>query len=106
MIFTMVLFNTIILDAVIGKKSIVLTPSLPHKMGSVWSKSKNDLEEWMAVLSLKILKNNMSETGSDGFAFWYTAEKGGNGPVFGNPDRWLGMSIMLDSYDNDGKVTI
>ena len=73
-------------------------------MGSVWSKKKNDLDEWMVVLSMKIFKNNISETGSDGFAFWYTAEKGGGGPVFGSPDRWLGMGILLDSYDNDRKV--
>lgn len=81
-----------------------MSPAQPNRRGAIWSKNKNDLEEWMVVLSLKIAKNNISETGSDGFAFWYTAEKGGSGPVFGNKDNWVGMGIFLDSFDNDGKV--
>lgn len=42
--------------------------------------------------------------GADGLAFWYTAEKGDyTGDVFGSSDRWVGLGIFFDSFDNDNK---
>jgi hypothetical protein len=37
-------------------------------------------------------------------AFWYTRERMEEGPVFGNRDRWNGLAITFDTFDNDGKV--
>jgi hypothetical protein len=37
-------------------------------------------------------------------AFWYTQERMEEGPVFGNRDRWNGLAITFDTFDNDGKV--
>ena len=39
-------------------------------------------------------------------ALWFTADKGGIGPVFGNVVDWRGVGVVLDSFDNDGKVFI
>lgn len=37
-------------------------------------------------------------------AFWYTANKGDyNGAVFGSSDKWVGLGVFFDSFDNDGK---
>jgi lectin, mannose-binding 1 len=37
-------------------------------------------------------------------AFWYTAEKGDyNGEVFGSSDKWNGLGLFFDSFDNDNK---
>lgn len=37
-------------------------------------------------------------------AFWYTSSKGDyNGPVFGSSDKWTGLGVFFDSFDNDGK---
>lgn len=37
-------------------------------------------------------------------AFWYTAQRGTEGPVFGSNDQWKGLGIFFDSFDNDGQV--
>lgn len=35
--------------------------------------------------------------------FRYTSQQGTLGNVFGANDYWVGMGIMLDSFDNDGQ---
>ena len=37
------------------------------------------------------------------FHFRYTTTKGFEGPVFGSSDRWNGLGIFFDSFDNDNK---
>ncbi|KAI4467075.1 vesicular mannose-binding lectin [Holotrichia oblita] len=42
--------------------------------------------------------------GADGLAFWYTQSKGSyDGDVFGSSDKWVGLGIFFDSFDNDNK---
>jgi hypothetical protein len=37
-------------------------------------------------------------------AFWYTQSKGAyDGEVFGSSDKWVGLGLFFDSFDNDGK---
>ncbi|KAI9144235.1 legume-like lectin family-domain-containing protein [Paraphysoderma sedebokerense] len=36
----------------------------------------------------------------DGFAFWFTQTKGTVGPVLGSNDKWNGLGIIFDTYDN------
>jgi len=37
-------------------------------------------------------------------AFWYTVNKGAyDGPVFGSSDKWIGLGVFFDSFDNDNK---
>ena len=38
-------------------------------------------------------------------AIWLTEEPGTDGPVFGNVDRWKGLGVILDSFDNDALVS-
>ena len=38
-------------------------------------------------------------------AFWYTEEKGVEGPVFGSNDYWKGLAVFMDSFDNDAAVS-
>ena len=33
----------------------------------------------------------------------YTATKGFEGPVFGSSDKWNGLGVFFDSFDNDNK---
>ena len=35
--------------------------------------------------------------------FRYTATKGFEGPVFGSSDKWNGLGVFFDSFDNDNK---
>lgn len=46
-----------------------------------------------------------SVLGADGLAFWVTREPGSIGPVFGNIDRWDGLAIIFDTWDNDENVS-
>lgn len=40
----------------------------------------------------------------DGFALWYTKDRGLEGPVFGSADKFTGMAIFFDTYSNKGSV--
>jgi len=42
--------------------------------------------------------------GADGMAFWYTKEKDEMGPIYGSKDKWDGLAVIFDTYDNDGRV--
>lgn len=37
-------------------------------------------------------------------AFWFTEQRGSEGPVFGSNDQWRGLGVFFDSFDNDGQV--
>ena len=37
------------------------------------------------------------------YFFRYTATKGFEGPVFGSSDKWNGLGVFFDSFDNDNK---
>ncbi len=39
-------------------------------------------------------------------AFWYTATKGNGGPVFGNNENFIGLGVIIDTFDNNGVVRI
>ena len=36
-------------------------------------------------------------------AMWYTTERMEEGPVFGSKDKWHGLGVFFDSFDNDNK---
>lgn len=56
--------------------------------------------DWEAELSFQIA--GPQTLGGDGLAFWYAKDAGQEGPVFGSRDRWLGLGVFVDTYDNDG----
>ena len=39
-------------------------------------------------------------------AIWFTQNPGVEGQVFGNTEVWRGLGVMLDSFDNDGLVSM
>ena len=58
------------------------------------------MEEWEAILEFRVHGNVV---GGDGLAFWFVEEVSEGGPVFGARDRWNGLGIFFDSFDNDDK---
>lgn len=56
--------------------------------------------DWEVELSFQIA--GTQTLGGDGLAFWYAKDAGQEGPVFGSRDRWLGLGVFVDTYDNDG----
>ncbi|XP_012936628.1 protein ERGIC-53 [Aplysia californica] len=94
-------------DALAGDEGIRITPSLRSKKGSVWSKNKLDSTGWEVEAGLRI--TGRGRVGADGMAIWFTEGRGSMGDdpnnlvVFGAADRWNGLGIFLDSFDNDGQ---
>jgi len=77
--------------------------------GGLWARTSNPHSHWQARLSFT-LRGDPSG-GGDGLAFWYhhnvNNETELHSPedqsVFGGPDRWNGLAVLVDTWDNDGK---
>jgi mannose-binding lectin 1 len=90
------------LDAIASSESIRIAPSLRSQKGAVWTKAKTTFDWWEVDVAFRI--SGRGRIGADGLAFWYTTEKGDyNGEVFGSSDKWQGLAIFFDSFDNDNK---
>lgn len=87
-------------SAIPSEDQVRVCPSIKSRRGWVWTKERFSSANWMVDVTLRVtgrLKN-----GADGMAIWFTAERGSEGPVFGNVEWWHGMGVLLDSFDNDG----
>lgn len=79
-----------------------VAPSLRSQKGAVWTKQKTNFDWWEVDIAFRI--SGRGRIGADGLAFWFTAEKGDyNGEVFGSSDKWNGLAVFFDSFDNDNK---
>ncbi|CAG5130562.1 unnamed protein product [Candidula unifasciata] len=94
-------------DALAGDEGIRITPSLRSKKGSVWSKNKLEAKGWEIEAGIRI--TGRGRVGADGLAIWFTEGRASqtDNPadlvVFGAADRWKGLGVFLDSFDNDGQ---
>lgn len=70
--------------------------------GAVWTKEKSNFDWWEIDVAFRV--SGRGRIGADGLAIWFVSEKGDyNGEVFGSSDRWNGLGIFFDSFDNDNK---
>ncbi|XP_053706615.1 protein ERGIC-53 [Synchiropus splendidus] len=88
-------------NAIPSADQVRITPSLKSQRGSVWTKNKVNFENWEAEVTFRV--SGRGRMGADGLAVWFTAEQGLDGPVYGAADKWNGVGIFFDSFDNDGK---
>lgn len=88
-------------SAIASEESVRITPSLRSKKGYIWAKNKTDFDWWEIEVVFRV--TGRGRIGADGLAIWFTEEQGQEGPVFGSSDRWRGLGIFLDSFDNDNK---
>ncbi|NXR03128.1 LMAN1 protein, partial [Sagittarius serpentarius] len=88
-------------DAIPSADQIRITTSLKSQRGSVWTKNKSIFEYWEVEVTFRV--TGRGRIGADGLAIWFTEEQGLEGPVFGAADKWNGVGIFFDSFDNDGK---
>jgi len=56
--------------------------------------------DWWEV-EFQFRVSGRGRVGADGLAFWFSTTKGFGGPVFGSADKWDGLGLFFDSYDND-----
>nr|XP_030114504.1 protein ERGIC-53 isoform X4 [Taeniopygia guttata] len=88
-------------NAIPSADQIRITTSLKSQKGSVWTKTKSIFEYWEVEVTFRV--TGRGRIGADGLAIWFTEEQGLEGPVFGAADKWNGVGIFFDSFDNDGK---
>lgn len=85
--------------SVVTSSYIRLTPDRQSKQGNLWNTVPFQIHNWEVVLHFNVhgLGKNLF---GDGFAMWYTKEKGEFGPVFGGRDYFTGLGIFFDTYSN------
>uniref|UniRef100_A0A8C7YR27 Lectin, mannose-binding, 1 n=1 Tax=Oryzias sinensis TaxID=183150 RepID=A0A8C7YR27_9TELE len=88
-------------SAIPSADQVRITPSLRSQRGSVWTKNKVNFEHWEAEVTFRV--SGRGRTGADGLAVWFSTAQGIDGPVYGAADRWDGIGIFFDSFDNDAK---
>ncbi|XP_059058959.1 protein ERGIC-53 [Achroia grisella] len=89
-------------NAIASGESVRLAPSLRSQKGAIWTKQPINFDWWEVDVMFKV--TGRGRIGADGLAFWYTTQRGEyTGEVFGSSDRWNGLAIIFDSFDNDNK---
>jgi len=91
--------------AIAGDENVRLAPSLRSRQGSIWTK-KMFSKEWFEI-EVVIRISGRGKIGADGMAIWYTTEGAPTQadivPIYGARDKWNGLGIILDSFDNNSK---
>ncbi|KAK3732287.1 hypothetical protein QZH41_014423 [Actinostola sp. cb2023] len=88
-------------SAIPSNDQVRLTPSLRDRKGYMWTKNKYTSEWWEIEGYFRV--TGRGRVGADGLAIWYTENAGTEGPVFGSSDKWNGLVVLCDSFDNDGE---
>nr|XP_026483712.1 protein ERGIC-53 [Vanessa tameamea] len=89
-------------NAIASGESVRLAPSLRSQKGAIWTKQPIGFDWWEVDIMFKV--TGRGRIGADGLAFWYTTQRGDyTGEVFGSSDRWNGLAVIFDSFDNDNK---
>lgn len=89
-------------NCIASAQSVRVAPSLRSQKGAIWSKLKTAFTWWEVDILFRI--TGRGRIGADGLAFWFTEDRGSfDGEVFGSSDKWKGLGIFFDSFDNDNK---
>ncbi|XP_046683141.1 LOW QUALITY PROTEIN: protein ERGIC-53 [Homalodisca vitripennis] len=89
-------------NAIASSQNVRVAPSLRSQKGAIWSKLKTNFQWWEVDILFRV--TGRGRIGADGLAFWFTQEKGDyDGEVFGSSDKWVGLGVFFDSFDNDNK---
>ncbi|XP_072173780.1 protein ERGIC-53-like [Diadema setosum] len=88
-------------SALASDDKVRVTPSMRSRKGFIWSKRQTDFDWWEIEVIFKV--TGRGRVGADGLAIWFTQEQGVEGPVYGSSDKWIGMGLFFDSFDNDNQ---
>lgn len=89
-------------NAIASAENVRIAPSLRSQKGAIWTKNPLNFDWWDLDIAFRV--SGRGRVGADGLAFWYTQAKGSyDGDVFGSSDKWTGLGIFFDSFDNDNK---
>ncbi|GIY01519.1 protein ERGIC-53 [Caerostris extrusa] len=81
-------------------------PYLAQKDGTVpfWEHFGNAIaSEEMVRITPSLRRKGVHFLLNSNISFWFTENKGVEGPVFGSNDHWIGLGVFFDSFDNDNR---
>src|SRR3569833_1286367 len=78
---------------------IRLTSDRPSQSGWLFSRVPLTATNWEIEVEFKI--HGANQLYGDGLAMWLIKERGLQGPVFGNIDKFEGLGIFFDTYKNN-----
>ncbi|KAE8752669.1 ergic-53 [Frankliniella occidentalis] len=89
-------------NAIASAENVRIAPSLRSQKGAIWTKAPTNFDWWEVDIVFRV--TGRGRIGADGLAFWFTQNKGAyDGQVFGSSDKWVGLGVLFDSFDNDNK---
>eukprot|EP00055_Hartaetosiga_balthica_P005092 m.14400 g.14400 ORF g.14400 m.14400 type:complete len:378 (+) comp4302_c0_seq1:35-1168(+) len=86
-------------NAVVTDDYIRLTPDRQSKRGAIWNTRPLTMKDWEVTVQFKVHGQGQTLFG-DGFAFWFTQHRNSLGQVFGSRDKFSGLGIFFDTYNN------
>ena len=72
----------------------------------LWNSTFSPFFSLKWVQKIKFNVNGVGSVGADGFAFWLAREVNILGNFFGYQERFTGIGVVIDTYDNDGTGSI
>ena len=87
-------------DAFANEDFVRLTPDRQSKTGGVWNSQPMLWKNWEVMVQFNV--NGISQVGADGLAWWLAEEVNVIGDFFGFRERFHGIGVAIDTYDNDG----
>eukprot|EP01123_Difflugia_compressa_P000576 TRINITY_DN10677_c0_g1_i1.p1 TRINITY_DN10677_c0_g1~~TRINITY_DN10677_c0_g1_i1.p1 ORF type:complete len:475 (+),score=71.37 TRINITY_DN10677_c0_g1_i1:95-1519(+) len=87
--------------AVVMDNYVRLTTNKQSLRGAIWTTRPMRNRDWEIHMQFSI--GSEARVGADGMALWYTKDRAIAGPVMGNTDRWSGIGVIIDTFDNDGQ---
>ncbi|KNC79014.1 hypothetical protein, variant [Sphaeroforma arctica JP610] len=83
----------------VTKEKIRLTKDAPSKSGMLWNTAGLESANWIIEFEFAV-DGESSRLYGDGFVFWLTKDFAKEGNVFGAADKFTGLAIFFDTYNN------
>jgi len=76
-----------------------IVPNIKSRTGYIWNTEPVNMKKWQVDFDIHI--HNTHNPGADGMAFWYAREPMKTGTIMGYTDRFDGLGVLFDTYDNN-----
>ncbi len=86
-------------STVVSNKYVRLTADARSLKGALWNSVPVQLTDWEMQVQFKV-HGHGRELNGDGFSIWYARDRMQIGDVFGSKDYFMGLAIILDTYNN------
>eukprot|EP00300_Choanocystis_sp_HF-7_P028417 c34019_g1_i1.p2 GENE.c34019_g1_i1~~c34019_g1_i1.p2 ORF type:complete len:346 (-),score=74.47 c34019_g1_i1:59-1096(-) len=90
-------------STIVTQQFVRLTPDEQSRSGVLFNTQPCFVHNWQATIEFRI-HGKGTKTFGDGFGFFYVKDdfvKVGAGPAFGAPDRFTGLGVFFDTFDNN-----